>query len=62
MPNEMKSDEQLANDFERILESEHGVRLIYMRATGKSYEEATQALEKAQERREHAARAATHQT
>jgi len=45
MTSETKSDEELAIGFERILESEHEVRLIYMRATGSSYEEAMAAFE-----------------
>lgn len=40
-------DERLARDFERILESEHEYRLIYMKATGKSYDEACGAFEQA---------------
>lgn len=46
MSSETKSDDELARDFERILESEHQLRLVWMKATGKSYEEAIEAFAK----------------
>jgi len=50
MPNETKSDEELASGFERILESEHQLRLVWVRATGGSYEDAVAAFEQAKSR------------
>lgn len=47
MKSELKSDEELAQRFEEILDPEHGLRLIYMSATGCTYDEAVAAFTKA---------------
>lgn len=44
MSNEKKSDDALAQRLEEILDSEHELRLLWMKATGCTYDESVKAF------------------